>query len=402
MSQRYLGGYITASYNPLLVPNAPTIGTATVATTTSISVPFTAPANVGGGVITGYRATARDSSSGALFSVSGASSPIVITGLTTGNTYTATVVAINAYGTGPASAASNSVIPQFIYPGTLSTAYFVRQPQSSTERYIYSGDTVATGTALTFSMGTGSAAGNSLVGIFARGDNNTTTSKYTYAANTTAAGTSFVNTNGALSYSSATGNSTRGIFTLGSSSSPGGQTYKYTYSDDTVSSGANTQTSGVVSYGFIGCAAGNSTFGIFANGAGPTNDIRWKYTYSGDSVVNTTSSSVGNYYGAAVGPSTYGIFAIGYNTSLNAASTITNKFTYSSESSDVSTSLTTGGAGMAAGGGNSVGIFVIGNGTATTNKWTYSGDTVVAGTSLAGGIVNAAVGASNGTTGVNA
>jgi len=396
MSQRYLGGYITASYNPLLVPNAPTIGTVTVATTTSISVPFTAPANVGGGAITGYRAIARDSSSGALFSVSGASSPIVITGLTTGNTYTATVVATNSFGTGPASAASNSVIPQFVYPGTLTTAYFVREGQSATELYIYSGNTVTAGTALVDTQGSGSAAGNSLVGIFAKGNNSTVTNKYTYAANTTAAGTSFVNTNGGVSTSSATGNSTRGIFTLGSTGSPGGITYKYTYSGDSVATGGQLSI-----FGFYGCAAGNSTFGIFAVGAG-TGDYsgRSKYTYSGDSTVTTTSSSPGGYYGAAVGPSTYGIFAIGFNIS-NVATATTNKFTYSSETSAVSTSLTFASGGMAAAGGDSVGIFVMASATASTNRWTYSGDTVAVGTSLAGGIVYSGVAASNGTTGVN-
>jgi hypothetical protein len=110
MSQRYLGGFITASYNPLLVPNAPTIGTAT-AGVNQLSVTFTAPTNVGGSAITSYTARARDSSSGATFSTSGSSSPIVIAGLTPGNTYTVTIVAINLYGTGPASAASNSVVP---------------------------------------------------------------------------------------------------------------------------------------------------------------------------------------------------------------------------------------------------------------------------------------------------
>jgi hypothetical protein len=120
MSQRYLGGYITASYNPLLVPNAPTIGTAT-AGVNQLSVTFTAPTNVGGSAITSYRATAKDSSSGATFSTSGSSSPIVITGLTPGNTYTVTIVAINSYGTGPASAASNSVVP--IAPTLVSDVY---------------------------------------------------------------------------------------------------------------------------------------------------------------------------------------------------------------------------------------------------------------------------------------
>ena len=118
MSNRYLGGFLTASYSPLQVPDAPTIGTAT-AGNAQVSVTFTAPSNVGGGAITSYIAVAKDSSSGAVFTNTGASSPIVVTGLTNGNTYTVTVAAINAYGTGPASAASNSANPVSNAPSTV-------------------------------------------------------------------------------------------------------------------------------------------------------------------------------------------------------------------------------------------------------------------------------------------
>lgn len=110
MSMRYQAGVLTASYFPLKVPDAPIIGTAT-AGDTQVSVTFTAPSNVGGGAITSYIAVAKDSSSGAVFTNTGASSPIVVTGLTNGNTYTVTVAATNAFGTGPRSAASNSATP---------------------------------------------------------------------------------------------------------------------------------------------------------------------------------------------------------------------------------------------------------------------------------------------------
>jgi len=110
MSMRYQAAILTASYFPLKVPDAPTVGTAT-AGSGSISLAFTAPSNVGAGAITSYLVVVTDSSSGATFTNTGASSPIVVTGLTAGNTYTAKVAATNAFGTGPYSAASNSASP---------------------------------------------------------------------------------------------------------------------------------------------------------------------------------------------------------------------------------------------------------------------------------------------------
>ncbi|WP_435751514.1 beta strand repeat-containing protein [Thauera sp. AutoDN2] len=99
----------TFTVNPV-VPGAPTIGTAT-AGDTQASVAFTAPTNTGGTTITGYTVTVSPPD---VAPVNGASSPIVLTGLTNGQAYTFTVTATNAAGTGPASAASNSVTPAAI------------------------------------------------------------------------------------------------------------------------------------------------------------------------------------------------------------------------------------------------------------------------------------------------
>jgi hypothetical protein len=106
---RYPAGFISAFYNPLQNPDAPTIGTAT-ATFGGITVAFTAPSNVGGSAITSYIATAKRTSDGVLFTASGASSPITVTGLGA-VAFTATVVAVNSYGPSASSAASNSVTP---------------------------------------------------------------------------------------------------------------------------------------------------------------------------------------------------------------------------------------------------------------------------------------------------
>jgi alpha-tubulin suppressor-like RCC1 family protein len=111
MSLRRPNGFISAGYDPLEVPNAPTIGVASIASATSVSVTFTAPSNVGGSAITGYVATAKKTSDGTTISGTGSSSPVTISGLTTGDAYTVTVAAVNSFGLGVSSAASNSVTP---------------------------------------------------------------------------------------------------------------------------------------------------------------------------------------------------------------------------------------------------------------------------------------------------
>lgn len=89
------------------VPGAPTIGTATIAGVTA-SVPFTAPASDGGATITTYTATSSPGGITGTLSQAG-SGTVTVGGLTGGTSYTFTVTATNAIGTGPASAASNSV-----------------------------------------------------------------------------------------------------------------------------------------------------------------------------------------------------------------------------------------------------------------------------------------------------
>ena len=107
MSMRYQAGIVLPGYNALKVANAPTIGTATVASGTSVSVTFTAPTCTGGGAISGYTVFANCG----IKLTSGASSPLVVTGLTAGTAYTFKAIATNAYGPSYPSAASNSATP---------------------------------------------------------------------------------------------------------------------------------------------------------------------------------------------------------------------------------------------------------------------------------------------------
>lgn len=126
MSMRYAAGFISAFYNPLKNPDAPTIGTASAVSATSLSIAFTAPSNVGGSAITSYIATAKRTSDGVLFSASGASSPITITGLTA-VPFTVTVVAVNSYGPSASSAASNSVTPAMQAGDAFGGGFFAGQ-----------------------------------------------------------------------------------------------------------------------------------------------------------------------------------------------------------------------------------------------------------------------------------
>jgi uncharacterized protein (TIGR02145 family) len=74
-----------------------------------VSVAFVPPASNGGSVITNYTVTSNPEGRTA----TGPSSPLTVTGLTNGISYTFTVVATNAVGNSVASTASSAVIPSF-------------------------------------------------------------------------------------------------------------------------------------------------------------------------------------------------------------------------------------------------------------------------------------------------
>ena len=102
-------GRMSQSANDFLAPLAPTIGTATNVPSNRpyndgrADVSFTA--NASGAAATSYTVTASPGG----YTATGSSSPISVTGLQSATAYTFTVTGTNAVGTGPASAASNSI-----------------------------------------------------------------------------------------------------------------------------------------------------------------------------------------------------------------------------------------------------------------------------------------------------
>jgi hypothetical protein len=98
-------GVMTVSGGGPTVPDAPTAVIATAGNGRA-KVSFTAPAS-NGSAITLYTATSNPGG----IAASDAASPVTVIGLANGTTYTFTVTATNAIGTGPASTASNGVTP---------------------------------------------------------------------------------------------------------------------------------------------------------------------------------------------------------------------------------------------------------------------------------------------------
>ena len=90
------------------IPDAPA-NVASFIGNTEANVLFAAPAD-GGSPITSYTATSNPGG----ITASSATSPITVSGLTNGVSYTFTVTATNALGTSAASAASNTVVPNLL------------------------------------------------------------------------------------------------------------------------------------------------------------------------------------------------------------------------------------------------------------------------------------------------
>jgi hypothetical protein len=121
----------------LSVPGAPAGLTAT-AGDASASLTFSAPASNGGAAITGYSASCAAGSSSR--TATGSGSPIVVTGLLNGTTYTCSVAASNSAGMGAAASASVTPVAA-VAPAVFTGSVVLGSPTaSSVMANVYSAD----------------------------------------------------------------------------------------------------------------------------------------------------------------------------------------------------------------------------------------------------------------------
>ena len=111
----------------LAVPGKPTVSSV-AAGNAQVSVAFAVP-STGGVGISSYTVICNGS-----FSASGSSSPIIVTGLSNGSSYSCTVTAANSAGSGEASAASASFTPT---AGVAQTVYHAPAPFASVLKSSY-------------------------------------------------------------------------------------------------------------------------------------------------------------------------------------------------------------------------------------------------------------------------
>ena len=181
-----------------------------------------------------------------------------------------------AVATGTACAAGNAEIC-LVAPGSNTGN------TNAMRRYVYAGDSVGAGTALSGSLLSSSATGNAQFAIFRYAAFQAATDRYDFAANTKSAGAalSMFNTEGRDG--SSTGN---GVFGLMTGNSTASQTWinKITFASNTCVLGTSlTPPRGSAGRGM----AGNTEAGVF--GMGGTSNPSLVYTYASETVASSSA-----------------------------------------------------------------------------------------------------------------
>jgi hypothetical protein len=300
MAMRAPAGFISAFFDPLKNPNAPTAPSASGGDA-SATVSFTAPANVGGSAITEYQAVAYTGST-YVSNTAGATSPISVTGLTNGTAYTFNVWALNSYGPGPWSVTTNSVTPAIINRGF----WIGGVGSSSVIQYVEIATTGNTSSFGTLSPGVNSAAAcGSSTRIVVADD---TVMQY-FGVSSFGSSSSFGTLGLTIDGGVACNSSTRGIFSNGDPSNIAYITIATT--GNSTAFGILTQTRQATS------SCSSPTRGVFGGGVQPAspftryNTIDYITIATTGNAVSFGSLSVARAELAACSTSTRGVFAGG-------------------------------------------------------------------------------------------
>ena len=330
------------------VPDAPTIGTATGGLGQA-SVAFTAPTDNGGATISFYTIT----SSPGFITGSGSSSPITVTGLTGGTSYTFTVTATNANGTSVSSSASNSVTPS---SPPLPSAFFAGGQDSNyisgIDKIAFSGDTKSTlsATLSTASYFGAGAANSGTAAYFADGFYKygplSSIDKITFSDDTRSTLSATLST-ARYALAGAANSGTAAYFAGGYDSNFISGIDKIAFSGDTkstLSATLSTARSGLTG------AANSGTAAYFAGGNDNSGSISGidKITFSGDtkSTLSATLSTARAFLAGAANSGTAAYFAGGQGSSGNISGI--DKITFSGDTqSTLAATLSTARNGLA-------------------------------------------------------
>jgi hypothetical protein len=315
MSKR-VGGFI--NQDGLNAPNQAT-GVTASAGDTAATVSFTAPTNVGGSAITGFVATSNDG-----IGATGSASPITVTGLTNGTSYTFRVWALNAFGYSAPSGASGSITP-VVSVLALVTGFSVSSTYTNTISY-YNVSTNGNATDfgdLTFAHAMIGTIGGLTRTIFVAGrstSNNFHDSMEYVNPLSTGNATNFGNlSSGGRQSPACFGNQTRGIAASGEGPSQGDPDYQYYNTIDylTIATTGNTSDFGDLTQstqlvtGFSSPTRGIRATGIVAPSSVPTNVLDYVTIATTGNATDFGDSTSTRYNAGCCASSTRGLTAGG-------------------------------------------------------------------------------------------
>lgn len=259
---------------------------------------------------------------------------------------------------------------------------------TTTNKYTFSGNVVATATPLLGTQDALEAFSNTVKAVFLH---STTTAVYTFAGETVASGPA---PGVSLGSGSGTTSTNTDGFVFVNTANP---VRRFNYAGNTFSNGSS-----LTATPNNAAAAGNTTYAICSlGGASGGSNLTNKYVYSNDGVSSATNLQANISTGCATGNATKGVFSM----STNVASASTNTYTYSDETTAFGGGFTANTMQLGCAGNGAVGVFVISTLSSArgTNVYSYDSDTSAVGTVLTSSqVAQSSAAASNGISGVTA